>query len=200
MPSSITKEEFDSARTSTSSGPVRDNATAEAAIPAPDPAPAQRRSDPCYYDAAAREINGVPTVPYYIVARVINAIVPLVLLALSLVAEIHYDRGKWLNPMLTPGFTVWGVSLFDLYLIVLRGRRHHPHLRIMYDGIVLGAGTAVASGFLTAWAINESPQLTYGLSVPILIGMYTLMLMEFGIGIEGVVQLIKMRRGTWHYV
>lgn len=196
MASSITKDGFDSSRPSTSTGNIEAALRpSQSALPSTPSCPT--RHDACCYGPTVRADNGASSV--YIAGRATNIILTFVLLALSLVAEFRYDKGTWMNPILTPAFTTWGYSCYDLWMVFRHGRRVHPHVRILYDGVCLGTGLAVASGFLTAWAVQSAPEIGYTVSAPILVFMYTMMAIEYGIGIGGVVQVVKMRRGTWRY-
>lgn len=189
MTSSINKS-IDSSRTSTTSGPGTENPFPSSSAPAP------AHFDACCYDPTVRG-SRVSNIPFYVAARVTNIVLALVLLALALVAEFTYDRGTWVNPILTPALTAWGYCCYDVFQVFRVGRRVHPHIRIMYDGVCLGTGLAVASGFLTAWAVQSAPEIGYTVSAPILVGMYGMMAVEYGLGVDGVRQVVQMRRGTW---
>ncbi|CAK7212322.1 hypothetical protein SCUCBS95973_001424 [Sporothrix curviconia] len=141
--------------------------------------------------------DSVHAIPLYVAARVVNILLGLALFALALVVEFQYNRGTWVNPIMTPSITATVYSAYDVVLVLVRRRRNHPHMRILYDGVCLGTGLAVASGFLTAWAVQAAPDMGYGISAPILVGMYGMMAIQYGLGLNGVYQVVQMRREAW---
>lgn len=152
------------------------------------------RADACHY--SPHGANG--RFPYYLAVRWTNVVLALVLLALAMVAEFHLHRGTWVNPILTPSMTTMGWSLGDLFRVYRYNRRAHPHFRIGYDGVAQGTGLAVASGFLTAWIVNDkSSEIGHAVPTLILLGMYLMATIQFSIGYGGVRQLMLMRRGMW---
>ena len=152
------------------------------------------RADACHY--SPRGVNG--RFPYYLAVRWTNVVLALVLLALALVAEFVLHRPDWVNPILTPSLTAMGFSVGDLFSVYVYNRRAHPHFRIGYDGVCLGTGLAVASGFLTAWIVNDKPgEIGHAVPTLILMGMYMMATIQFSIGYGGVRQLLQMRRGVW---
>ncbi|CAK7205225.1 hypothetical protein SEUCBS139899_007992 [Sporothrix eucalyptigena] len=188
----------DSTRTSTTTGLGKDTPLAPSeAGPSYATSPAAPR--PSYGDACTYHVSaGYDThrLTWYMLARIAVISLGVVLFPLALVADFKYKKRTWVNPIMTPSLTALGYSAYDLYLVLAHCRRGHPHIRIFYDGICLGSGLAVASGFLTAWTVQSAPEIGYGISVPILVGMYGMVAVQYSLGVNGVYQVVQMRSKT----
>ncbi|CAK7234778.1 hypothetical protein SBRCBS47491_009064 [Sporothrix bragantina] len=190
----------ESTRTSTTTAPGAEGSFVPSASANENdtrPLPSSAYIDPCCYPPhvpGSTDGNAVHAVPFYVAARIVNILLGLVLFALALVVEFRYKRGTWVNPIMTPSISALAYSGYDVFLVLFRHRRGHPHMRILYDGVLLGTGLAVASGFLTAWAVQTAPEMGYRISVPILVGMYGMMVIQYGLGLNGVYQVVQMRR------
>ncbi|KAL1895722.1 hypothetical protein Sste5346_005194 [Sporothrix stenoceras] len=199
MASSNNKDEFGYLRSLTSASDIeanlKPNPSSQQLQSAPPPSAtttaAQIRDDACPYDPVVRG-----AIPFYTFGRATNMILSLVVFWLGFVAVLRYDKDDWMNAIITPACAVFGFSCYDLYSVLRLSCRFPPHVRILYDGIFYGTGMAVASGFLTVWAVDAASDIGYSLSAPILVCLYTTTVIQYSICIEAVIEVIRMRRGT----
>ena len=147
----------------------------------------------CYPSSVPRGSGWASTVPFYILAHILNVCLGVALVALILVGYSQRLVASWVRPLITPVVFAAIPSAFNAIHAHTYRRRSHPYVRIL-SGCLLGAALAVAAGLSTKWSVEGTPEMSYSFSGPIMALLYIMVAIELGMALDAVHQLVRMHR------